>query len=97
MKKVETHRQTIDDRRSFSLFVWRLTDDEKESLRSELVKYESEVVEQFIDEIEIYCDTAMLLFKNPDRTFMRRELQRALRRFEKAMEELELISDRKLS
>ena len=55
------------------------------------------MVEQFIDEIEIYCDTAMFLFINPDRTFMRRELQRALRRFEKAMEELELISDRKLS
>jgi hypothetical protein len=67
---------------------WRFTEDEKNELRQALIKYDSNRIDDFIDELELLCHRMKLILErmsNVDRQAYKLDLERSVNRLKKAL------------
>jgi hypothetical protein len=97
MEKYETKQYKTPYGTTISLISWRFTKEERRKLKALLKKFDKEKVEKFLIGLEFFCNAMMFREKMPKRADLRYEKERILRRFNKAIDELKRLADRKVS
>ena len=96
MEKYTTSKTKLSNGKTFSLYSYRFTEDERDGFKKALAKFPEEKVERFILGLEKICVWAKAYLRNRNTTFQRTEKKRMLRQFEKTNRELLQLVDRKV-